>query len=93
MGSVFLNITASPMLFSVCLNEFFSNIKQNKFFVTYFHSDELLGSEYKISVSSKLYSLENMMRNIERLISTAERYNLDITFMTASEVSKYLRGT
>jgi len=83
---VLLTTTTAPFLFRSLLTDFFAS--GSDFLVSYFHSDEITGGVG--GWRERLYSYENLVTNIARLRSWAERGHYDLRFVTISELADVL---
>ncbi|MBN4076351.1 hypothetical protein JYT16_01400 [Gemmatimonas aurantiaca] len=84
--SYWINITGKPTLAQPVFRELEKSLKRNErtFFVSYFHPDELLDNKHH------LYSLENMNFNLGVMLRLAEKFNVDLVYLSASEIPKQI---
>lgn len=87
--SVFLQITALPLLYDRIIKERFQCQEAEPFFATYFHPDELLPVKSR-SAKNFLYSLDNLEKNLIRIIEAARMHGRDVEFVTGSDVLRYV---
>ena len=83
---VLLTTTTTPLLFRSLLTDFFAS--GSDFLVSYFHSDEIIGGVG--GWRDRLYSYENLVTNVARLRSLAERNGYELHFVTISELAQVL---
>jgi hypothetical protein len=91
-SSVFLQVTALPLLYGRIIKERFRSPEAEPFFATYFHPDELLQAGYGSS-RGFLYSLDNLERNLVSIIETAGKKGRDVAFVTGAEVVREICET
>jgi hypothetical protein len=90
--SVFLQITALPILYERVIKERLACQEAEPFFVSYFHPDELL-SDRPRSAKGFLYSLDNMERNLVKLVDAARAKGKDVEFATGDDVVEHVSAT
>lgn len=78
----FIQINANPVLFKPFVKSFFRDNKDNDYFITYFHADELLSNDLKSIPAKLLYDKSFMSKNIIYLINMAKKHNREISFET-----------
>ena len=83
---VMLTTTTAPLLYRALLREFFRT--GSDFFVSYFHADEIAGAVG--GWRDRLYGYGNLVTNLRRLRSMAERQGYRVTFMTIPELAAVL---
>lgn len=78
--NTYLNVTVNPFLYNIFLKNVFS---QNalEYFVTFFHSDELLVDKLKAKQTQWLYRQDNIYHNLKRLIELAKENNRVVEFI------------
>jgi len=83
-----INTTGRPRLFAPLANELRKQIRrshlQQLFFVTYFHSDELLENR------SSLYSIDSLVANIQKLVQIALDYDIAVEFIQARQIPEFV---
>jgi hypothetical protein len=85
--SYVINITGKPKLFAPLLNDLDGRLRRNKenyFFATYFHADELLNNK------SSLYSRQNLCANLVSIIRICEAQGFAANFISAGEAGQLL---
>lgn len=87
--AAFVQVTAPPMLFNRVISERLQTEEAEPFFVTYFHPDELL-SDRSRSVRGFIYSLDNLEKNILKIINAAAKKGRDVEFVTGAEAFRYI---
>ncbi len=90
--SVFLQVTASPLLYGRIIKERLSCGEAEPFFVTYFHPDELLADRPR-SAKAFLYSLANLERNLVGLVQVARKKGRSVAFVTGAGAIQHIRGS
>jgi hypothetical protein len=91
-SAAFVQITASPMIYSRIIKERMKAEEAEPFFATYFHPDELLPDRPR-SARGFLYSLVNMEKNLLGIIEAARRNGMDVEFATGAEaLQQIFRG-
>ncbi len=90
--SVFLQITALPLLYDRIIKERFQCREAEPFFATYFHPDELLPVKLR-SARNFLYSLDNLEKNLMRIIEAARKQGRHVEFVTGGDVLRYVAAT
>lgn len=86
-------ITLNPILNKELIK---SSIKKNididnNYFLSYFHSDELLPEKNKKKIIKIIYSLENFMKNIDYIIKVLEKSNYKPYFETLSSYTNIIK--
>jgi hypothetical protein len=87
--SVFLQVTALPILYDIIIKERFRYQEGDPFFASYFHPDELLSASAR-SAKSFLYSINNLEKNLLKIIETARSKGMDVKFITGNDVIHHL---
>jgi hypothetical protein len=87
--TAFIQITALPIIYSRIIKERLRTEDAEPFFATYFHPDELLPDRPR-SARGFLYSLENLEKNILRIIMEARKRGREVEFVTGSEAMCHL---
>jgi hypothetical protein len=90
-SAVFVQITASPIIYSRIIKERLKTEEAEPFFATYFHPDELLTDRPR-SARGFLYSLANMERNLLTIIEAAKKNNREVEFATGAEALQHIFG-
>ena len=88
-ASAFLQITALPVIYERIIRERLQCQEADPFFASYFHPDELLPDRPR-SAKGFLYSLDNLEKNLMRIIETARKSGRDVKFATGGDVVKYI---
>lgn len=90
--SVFLQVTASPILYGRIVKERLSCEEAEPFFATYFHPDELLADRPR-SAKAFLYSLDNLEKNLVGLVQAAKKKGRNVEFVTGTGAFRQIGGS
>nr|MBN2276599.1 hypothetical protein [candidate division Zixibacteria bacterium] len=84
---VMLTTCTTPLLFKMLVRDFFKN-SHAQFFVNYFHIDEIISAlrDWR----RKLYSFDNLKKNIEYIKIMADRNNREIEFVNIRQLAGIL---
>jgi len=84
---VMLTTCTAPILFKMLVRDFFKKSRAD-FFVTYFHIDEIISAlgDWR----RRLYSLDNLKKNIDYIRTMASRHDREIEFVNIRELAEIL---
>ena len=88
-NAAFVPVNASPVLFKPFFRSFLNNYPDAKFFVSYFHSDELLPDKYKSKDAKLIYGQNNLHVNYRfmiEMLKQRERNPVFTNFKTLSSL-------
>ena len=82
----FVGITGKPTLFAPLISQLRRSLDRGRdgLFVTYFHPDELLDNPHRV------YSLENMVANVRRLVEWSESNDVRTRFIRAQDIPEVM---
>lgn|GEM_PF-2735436 len=80
-------IALKPALFKLIMRDVLKRERQPvNYFLSYFHSDELLPEQYKRGLKKNMYKLEHIFKNLILLKREAEKSDMELSFVTVREL-------